>query len=228
MTTPRELLLEEATYTLANQALTIIEEKYGFSSTNHLGYHDTEHTKQVIDAASTLGNMAVHRDKIDVLDRYLLIIAAAFHDIEQDKGSGNNEVVSALEAKRAMAKNNVFDEREVSLVEDAILATRVTYDAGHLQQSASNYFTQLLADADLVSLGSDTESYWSRAVGLFHEWYGNDCIDTANRITFMSHQVALLKTHVYYTPEANEIFTNQPVNLAFSEDILAALGNLSV
>lgn len=215
--------ISEVTQLLAIQALGIIEDRYGPDSPDHLGYHDTEHTRQVIAATMLLGNLALTRGNITQHESQLLIIAGAFHDVEQGLGSGRNETESASQAENAMRKTGLFTSDDIEKVRTGIMATQVVYDAGHLEQSATDYFTKLLADADLVSLGSSTEQYWDRTVGLFYEWYGERADDREARIQFMTHQITLLSTHVYYTVEARTIFTNQPFNKKYSKAILDSL-----
>lgn len=209
---------------LIGSAFAVIDRKYGTDGLSPKGYHNRFHTSDVLNSASYLSDLAIAKGRLDCNLKPLLLIAAAFHDIEQDLGPGNNELASSEKAYRAMKESGIFDEEDCRIVSGAILGTRIFFEEEIMKQSVSTespYITQLLADADLMSLGSNEELYWERAIGLFNELHpGKSSLSPEWRL-FLVKQVKLLSSHKYFTPEAEEMFIYQAENLASTERALA-------
>ncbi len=219
--------VEMTALTLANQAFELINAKYGPEGQNPKGYHNVVHSHDVVGATTTLCDLAIANRKITPKDKALLIISGAFHDFEQDLGSGLNEVSSALAAREAMRNTGVFTPLDEVTVEEVILATQIHYEDGVMLQAATkdNLLAQIVADADLAALGRETEIFWDRSVGLYAELCGdNPTIE--NQITFLETTAKLLRNHDYYTDEARELFPHQAANLAYVEIVLSSLVRL--
>ncbi len=210
---------------LVSRALSVVDEKYGVEGINPKGYHNPQHTADVVHAASELSDLAITHGKITPADKRLIIIAAAYHDTEQDTGSGNNEEESAALTIAHMREAGGFTEEDERTVRDIIMATVVSFDeAGKMRQGAieADYRTQIMADADLASLGKPPEVYWDRAQGLFTEWNPGYDLNTEQGRKFISSQVTFISNHQYYTPEAAQLFPYLEANIAFTQELITS------
>lgn len=194
-------------------------QRYNVGGDRPLAYHNLVHTFEVDGAAHRIGMKAAGNGKITHRLTTLLEIAACFHDIEQDLGSGANEIESARIAVKEMEQTGAFEDREIEAVRRMILATTVRFEDGMLFQSAVaessdpevDYLCQILADADLASLGSRWDRFFTRMKALEQEMYGEDqSLEQKNE--FLQRQITLLSRHVFYTPEATELFPFQEEN----------------
>lgn len=191
---------------LINYAFSEVERKYGKGvgdGETPKSYHNLLHTKEVLTAAQQIAKKALEAGKIGVADIPLIEIAASFHDIEQDLGSGNNERESARIAAEEMRKIGLKDE-DVQKVKRMILATTVFFENGVMKQSATDdYLTQVLADADLSNLGQEPQFYWERAQNLLRE------------VGFIGEQASFLENHRFYTEEAKRLFPHKKENIRY-------------
>ncbi len=200
---------------LINLAIETIETKYGPESPNPKPYHNTEHTIGVINAASHLADAALRKNMIRPHDKNLLLIAAAYHDTEQDKGSGDNEHASAKLALGSMKEFGDFLAEDCHLVRTAIMGTQVYSDgAGVMHQMAKsgNYLSQLLADADLAAIGQPTEIYQATAINLFRELHPDELLGGESYNQFLVGQSNFLANHNFFTSIADELFPNKYAN----------------
>jgi hypothetical protein len=223
---PNETIELTTAQELADQAYAEIDTKYGTEGRNPKGYHNVAHTRDdVVGGIIELADLAITSGKITPRDKALLIIIGAFHDIEQDLGSGQNETASARKTRVAMRKTSKFTDDDEDVVDVAIMGTQIRFEGGVMLQSASaedSFLAQLMADADLSSLGRDTETYWVRSVGLLTELSG-DKPTVEDQVAFLESQIRLLQQHEYYTDEARELFPHQKENLEYTEAVLASL-----
>jgi predicted metal-dependent HD superfamily phosphohydrolase len=206
---------ECTTRSLIETAVDLVDQKYGSESRSRLSYHDATHTLEVVNAIGQISFLALSNGRIDLADIPRLSIAGAFHDVEQGLGSGANEEASADIAVDAMRETGHFSDEDFDIVHACIIGTKVTFEGDVMTQHASSssiYQVRLLADADLVSFGSEYSKYQERALGLFEEIYPTNNREQ-NWLQFLNLQVALLSTHEYNTEEARVLFTNQQANL---------------
>jgi len=188
-----------------------IEEKYGTGKGDGItpkAYHNRRHTEAVIKAAKKIARLAWKNNKIYKKDIGLIEVAAAFHDIVQDLGSGTNEEKSAKEAEKWMRNFGGFTDREIDEVREMILATRTEKVGGRLIQSATNnYLSQILADADLAHFGSKSEVYlvWLRKF-----------MKEQKKEMLPGSQKEILKKHQYYTEEAKLLYPYTKKNILLS------------
>jgi len=207
---------EKGTEKLINYALSEIEKKYGTGEGDGQSprrYHNKKHTQDVIDASVKIAQLALKKGKIKPSDIPLIQIAASFHDIEQDLGSGLNEQESARKAEEQMRKEGFSDE-EIEKVREMIMATRVSYDEGTMRQFATEcYLTQIITDADLSSLGKPYALYWDRARRLLEETKGTNNPSEEDITVFMQGQIAFLQNHRFYTEEARVLFPHKKDNI---------------
>jgi hypothetical protein len=179
--------LKEAGNRAAEQALALVRERFeGGRHPNHMHYHNTIHTRGVIDKAMQIG------EALGMSERELLLtqIAAAFHDsvqewqaVSKDGGvvnrvrfAGANEVASAKEATDCMGNLGVpFTPEEKGIVATAILATIPGWGVPYstviqpFLKPDSHKVVRAVALADLGSSGMDPEMFLTDGPTLFAE-----------------------------------------------------------
>src|SRR3990167_4339691 len=210
---------QEAIQSLVDYAIAEVDRKYNSDGPTHLYYHSTRHTKYVLEAIRSIGELAVENMRISSTDIGLLEIAAAFHDIEQGLGSRANENASARCAANMMAGTGRFKEGEIDLVWAMILSTKVSFDKGILKQLVLSqqygYPTHIMADADLATLGALMVIYWDAAERLLFELSRTLEPNIEQRRAFLKNQIRLLEDHRFLTEEAASLYGNQRMNLEF-------------
>lgn len=202
-----------------------VSQAYGPASATHLAYHDLSHTQGTVQAVELLAGEALKSGKIQPRIFQLLRVAGAYHDYVYGKGSVISEQESADAAMQAMESDKHFHISDFTIVRNAIMATVMREDApGRLVQSAGldDYPSQLLADADLASLGKPRREFWQRARLLYAEYYPVEQRNPQTYGEFNTMQVAFLSGHEYYTAEARQFFPNQPANLESIREAIAA------
>jgi len=168
------------------QALAIIRERFeSGEAPERLHYHNSAHTRGVIDHARAIGT-ALGMPKRELL---LTIIAAAFHDSVQDweavaedgavirvRCSGANEVASAKEAMTCMSGlGTPFTPEEKGFVASAILATIPDWSDSYativqpLLVPGSPAVVRAVALADLAAPGVDPAAFVRDGAALFAE-----------------------------------------------------------
>ncbi|MFA5997661.1 MAG: HD domain-containing protein [Candidatus Paceibacterota bacterium] len=211
-----------AAFRVINFALAEVEQKYGTGmgdGENPKFYHNLEHTKNVLESARKMAELALKNGNIKIGEDILLAIVAAGHDIEQDLGSGANERESSRVIQEEMKRTRVFSEEEISKVDATLLATIFFLDGALVKQSVTDdYMTKIMADADLCALGQPTEYYWKTAQDLLHEIKGTETPSLEDQLAWAHRQVSLLSGHQYYTEEAKELFPHIEENLVFAKE----------
>lgn len=131
-----------------------------------------------------------------------------------------NETASAVLASQAM-KELGFREEDIIKVTAMIMATAVTLDTlGIMNQSArDDYCTQIIADADLSSLGAPPNQYQDRALCLLKELKGRGKLTAKERQEFFAYQEAFLRNHHFYTEEAKKLFCHKEENIILSRKL---------
>lgn len=182
-------------------------------------YHNLVHTKNVVSSARKIAERAIENGTIEDNAGVLAEIAAAFHDVEQRRGSGVNEEESVRLAQNEMTKENVFSSRDAEKVKNMILATIVSFAGGNMKQSATDdYLTKILADADLSSLGQPPEVYWASAQSLLKEIKNTDAPTLKDQLDWARGQIIFLSNHEFYTDEAKELFPHKEENIEFAKE----------
>jgi len=195
-----------------------IEKRYGKDSSNPLPYHNVEHAKDVVNAITAIGGLAVSRGKISSHELNLGIVAGAGHDYFRDGVHLVDEATSAEAVAGKMGKYEEFSSDDMHNVWQLILATAVYFEDGVLKQMTptDNYLAQTVADGDLASLGRDTPTFWDRTTKVYEEEKKPIEEREAQR-QFLDGTICLLRNHEFFTEEARLFFPNQPVNLAYAE-----------
>lgn len=210
---------EHVIFLLVEDGLTEIERRYGPDGLEPKPYHNANHTRDVIDAAIQLADAAIETGKIKPKDKDLLILAACYHDFEHGLGSGLDEAESARYICGKMRESGYFSNDEIAEVYKMIMATQVYFIEGQLHQSAApdDIMTQLMADADLSTLGKSPPIYWDRARRYLAEVSGRTDAPTAgDLVSFSLAQDSFLCAHQFYTEEARHLFPYHDENIAFT------------
>lgn len=156
-------------------------------------YHSLVHTRD--DVVFATERLAM-RCKITGVDLTLLLTAAYFHDLGFTRLAGvdprgnQHELISAQFAKEVLPAFG-YREKHVEAICSMIMATR-------LPQSPVNLLEEILADADLDSLGR--EDFWQRSQALRDEIaaFGANTTD----LEWYQGQFNFLASHRYFTAEA--------------------------
>ena len=122
-------------------------------------YHNTEHAEEVAEVALELAEAEGYTENQKRLTR----VAAWFHDVGHIAGSDGHEMVSSNIAQ-AILHNIGVSEGEIFDIRAAIRATEVP------QRNESLHISQVLADADLASLGYDYHEFYKRRMDAYKEW----------------------------------------------------------
>ncbi|HCQ31751.1 TPA: hypothetical protein DIU27_05260 [Candidatus Collierbacteria bacterium] len=171
-------------------------------------YHGFKHSSMVVEAVLTLALRA----GLSIETRNLVVIAAAWHDVEQSLGSGKNEEESGRQASEFMGKNG-YSEMEMRVVQSLISGTVCTWTDGVMHQQAENmdYVAKLLADADLCSLGASHEDFAEMSLRLMAE-LAKKPISTLTREELLGgwkNQVRFMTGRKFLTAEANVLMGKQ-------------------
>ena len=175
---------------------------------SHYTYHNLAHTQDgVLPAAVRLAQASgVAQAEID-----LLRVAAAFHDIGFIHRAQGHEISSSRIAAQVLPGFG-FEAEAIDAILGMILATR-------LPQSPRTPLEEILADADLDSLGR--AEFYARSLDLRQELLalGQEIDEAAWR----ADQLAFLRGHRYFTPAAKSIgAAGKALNLQLLEEKLAA------
>jgi predicted metal-dependent HD superfamily phosphohydrolase len=200
-----------------------IEFKYGAAGEYPQSYHNATHAHDVMDAATAIAELAVKAEKIPPEDKPLVALAACYHDIVHELGGGADEQASADILAQRMQAAGVFSKQDIAKTQAMILATVVHFENGVLRQSASpgNILTQILADADLSSLGREPTTYWDRAHSLLEERLYPAVPTREQERVFLEEQVPFLENHQFLTAEAALLFPYHQANVDLAKSLLA-------
>jgi len=153
---------------------------------SYLTYHDTGHTKNVIETAEHLA-MA---ENISGDDLVLLKTAALFHDAGYMQIYKGHEDISCKMAKKYLPDYG-YSSDQVETVCRLILATR-------WPTKPTDLLEKILCDADMYYLG--TEHYSFYADKLYLELKNNGSVKT--KLDWLLRQVEFLSVHQYHTQTA--------------------------
>lgn len=183
MNLPQTPALQEAEKYIRNY----IQEHVGAEYT----FHDLTHTIEVVTSTFEI----THGYSLNEREVELLLLAAWFHDCGYDKGPDGHEERSVGIAK-AFLKNFDFTDSEIGIVEGCIMATKIP-------QTPKNHLEEILADADLSSLGK--KSYWDRTGRLRQELLMTKSIMMSEH-EWIDFEIDFMTNHRFHTEFANEIY----------------------
>ena len=146
-------------------------------------YHNPGHTLYVLDKALEIGK----HEGCSKEDLNLLSTAALWHDTGYIKMYRNHEEESCNLARHYLPAYN-FSSSEIEIICGIIMATRIP-------QSPTTKLEEILADADLEYLG--TESFDFKSDCLFRELQSMNALLTET--TWNQMQISFLQNHHYFT-----------------------------
>ncbi len=190
---------------------TYVSERLRRELAANLTYHSAYHTlEEVLPAAERLAAMA----GLNGEEALLLRTAALYHDIGYIETRAGHEEVSAAIAAATLPQFG-YAPHQVARIVALIRATRLPHQPDDL-------LAELMADADLDSLGS--ESFHARNADLRAEMaaYGEAMSDC----DWYRHEVAFLQDHRYFTPMARAL--RQAGKQHNLQTVLAQLANCEV
>lgn len=153
-----------------------------------LSYHNFDHVLGVVRAADYL----LEKESVPEKDRWLLLTAAVLHDIGFVKTYQNHEEVSCDMAREILTKFD-YSEENIEAVCRMIMATKIP-------QAPQDQYAQILCDADLYYLG--TETFSPIASNLFKELKAVGFVQSEKE--WDEKQLSFLHQHQYFTKTALE------------------------
>ncbi|TSD67044.1 HD domain-containing protein [Inquilinus sp. KBS0705] len=157
---------------------------YKMHDDSRLHYHNSKHTKYVVDKATQIANHYQLSDD----DFFIVLSAAWFHDLGYMVDLQNHEEESASIAENFF-KDNKAKESEVAAIKECIVATK-------MPQAPANLLQQIICDADLYHLG--TEDFFDKDKQLFKEvrvLYNPDL----SKLDWRRKSIKFLEEHHYHT-----------------------------
>ena len=162
-------------------------ERIGSLSTDY-SYHCIEHTASVVRNARAIAAAL----KLPMRDFHLLLAAAWLHDVGFNETYKGHEAASC-KAARELLKNDLTDV-EMDLVLEAIMSTELPQRAEHL-------VAQVLCDADLLYLGTNTFFPWSDRL---REEYLAVLGKEFTEVEWIDFNADFMREHGYFTHFAKE------------------------
>jgi len=160
----------------------------------HVLYHSLAHTREdVLPAAERLAAI----ERVDAESFLLLRTAACYHDIGFVERHHEHEVASARFA-RAILPRFGYQPGQIAAIQGMILATR-------LPQSPHTLLEEILADADLDSLGRVDFLPHSMALRAELAAFGTPMSEEQ----WYEHQLTFLQSHRYFTIAASALRDTQ-------------------
>ena len=153
-------------------------------------YHNVAHTEfDVLPAAQRLAELS----QLSQREALILHVAAAYHDLGYIRSTENHEAIG-IEIMQMHLPEYGFGDMELAEIASVIEATR-------MPQTPANSLGELLADADLDSLGRDDFLQTSYALWLEQENLGRGC----SWDDWLPRQIRFLETHRYFTAVARQL-----------------------
>lgn len=175
-------------------------------------YHGRLHAEIVLREVERLGHLAKANGKLYDRDIERLMVAAAWHDPEQALGPGENEEESARLASKAMKELFNYDDEEVYRVMELIRGTKIHFDMNgvmHQEAEKMGYVAQLLADADLSSLGAAEPEFVEMSTRLMREFAGKSELTAEELKLGWRNQVKFMTGRKYLTEEGRALYEEQ-------------------
>ena len=155
-----------------------------------LSYHSLAHTcDDVVPATERLASII----GVTAEDLLLMRTAAWYHDIGFVEQRAEHEAISARIAMRVLPHFG-YSEAQITMIEGMIMATR-------LPQTPHTLLEQIIADADLDSLGR--EDFLTTSLALRVELAAAGTLITA--VEWYDRQLQFLRNHSYFTSAARTL-----------------------
>ncbi|NDJ76941.1 MAG: HD domain-containing protein [Chloroflexi bacterium] len=173
----------------------------------NLFYHGVKHTRDdVVPAAQRLAQYENIRGE----SRLLLLTAAWYHDVGFIERPTDNEVL-AVETAYEMLPGFGYTPQHLQVIRGIIMATK-------WPQSPHTLLEQIMADADLDSLGRD--DFLCTSLSLRDEIQATGA--EIDLLEWYKGQIEFLSAHEYFTAAAHALRTaNKYRNINMLEDLIA-------
>ncbi|MEO6452482.1 MAG: YitT family protein [Ginsengibacter sp.] len=152
----------------------------------YLTYHNSQHTKDVLEAVEHLSKA----EHITGHEKELLLTAALFHDAGFIKKYTAHEEESCTMAREVLPAFN-FNKEDIDTICGLIMTTK-------LNEKPNTLLQKIINDADLHYMG--TSNYFIIANNLYNE-YQHQGLVTDQR-DWHNKQITFFQEHVYYTGSA--------------------------
>ena len=167
-------------------------------------YHNLDHTEHVVENAVRIANHYQLADE----DFFVVIAAAWFHDLGYFEDCNAHEAKGVSLAAAFLQKEEVSSEI-IEKVKGCIMATR-------MPQQPVGLLQQIMCDADLFHLGSDSFKEKNRLMRKEAEAFVGHKIDKG---LWRAKTIALFKAHHYHTAYCQELLGEKKAhNLAEMEN----------
>ena len=154
----------------------------------YLTYHDVTHTKDVIEHVTELAA----KEGVEEPDFTILRTAALFHECGMLETYKGHEEISCQMAEKWLPGFE-YTNGEIAKICDLIMATK-------MPQAPSNKLQQIICDADLYYLGTD--SYVAKSNKLYKELHEAGVVK--DRAQWQNIEVEFLQSQHYFTDSANK------------------------
>lgn len=129
---------------------------FGEQLVQGITYHNLAHTKEVVNAAKTIGEKSgISKDQME-----MVLLAAWFHDLGIIKQYNDHEEKSAELCSQFLAKH-IYSQAKIEKIAHIILSTRIP-------QKPVNILEEILCDSDLSHTGK--KEFTARSQLLRIEW----------------------------------------------------------
>ncbi len=154
-------------------------------------FHNLDHTEDVAEACSQIADHL----KIEDADRFVLILAAWFHDTGYKSGSALGHEEESVKIATAFLQNHHVDDETIQRVTSCIKATR-------MPQSPMSQVEKILCDADLFHLATNDFNARNQLLKQEQETVLGQKISKKD---WRKNNVDFLSTHRYFTDYGKEI-----------------------
>lgn len=169
-------------------------------------YHDLQHTEQVVENTVKIANHYQLSDD----EFFIVMVASWFHDLGYLFDCSQHEAKSENLA-RAFLEDKEVGQEVINQIGGCILATK-------MPQNPLNLLQQIVCDADLFHLGSDSFKQRNKLMRKEAEAFCNKTIDSNE---WRIKTIALFKQHHYHTDFCQNLLNDKKAqNLARMENKL--------
>lgn len=155
----------------------------------YLYYHNAEHTKEVMEKAVFLAKI----EGLSKAEITLIKVAALYHDAGFMLGREDHEDKSCKLANKELPEYD-FSKEQIEVICGMINATRIP-------QKTHNIYEEIVADADLFYLGTETYNYYSNKLYLELKHFQPDISEK----DWLKIQLDFLKSHTFHTKYGLEV-----------------------
>lgn len=155
-------------------------------------YHSLNHTREVVQAA----NEIALGENISPEDLELINISAWFHDTGYIEKTRDHEEISAMFASNFLTELK-YDSTKIERIIGIIIATKVP-------QQPHNHLQQIMCDADLHHLGSNSFEDRNNLFRIETENYSGKKF---TELQFITETIEFMNRHHYFTEYAKTNFT---------------------